>query len=144
VNITENNLIVLWNKAPRVHSNSVVFAVNPRGLFCAQKGEIIMGNVTESIFSSDTLTVPLADIQHIENNQYGLMIITKHTKWNFEHDCWENAIFLPDKIKDDFIKSWCGYRHELELPTLKNLEPEEKKTMEICGDSCPFKTFKDA
>lgn len=79
------------------------------------------GKVTESIFTSDVLVVPLADIQHIEKNQYGLMIITKHTKWNFEHDTWENAIFLPDRIKAEFTKAWCRYRQELEIDTLKDL-----------------------
>jgi hypothetical protein len=87
----------------------------------------MMGNVTESIFSGDTLTIPLADVQHIEKVQYGLMIITKHTKWNFEHDTWENAIFLADRIKDDFIRAWCNYRHELEKETHKDLMPNEVK-----------------
>lgn len=102
-----------------------------------------MGNVTESIFTSDVVTVPLADVQHFENQEYGLTLVTKHTKWNYEHDCWENSIFIPNRIKDEFIKAWCTYRHELESDTLKNLEPEKSKTMEICGNSCPFKTFKE-
>lgn len=83
-------------------------------------------NVTESIFTSDTLTIPMADVQHIENNQYGVMVITKHTKWNFEHDTWENAIFLPDRLKDEFFKAFCMYRHELESETLKDLSPDHQ------------------
>lgn len=98
------------------------------------------GNVTESIFTSDTLTISMADVQHIENNQYGLMIITKHTKWNFEHDCWENAISLPKKIENKFMKAFCTYRHELELGTLKDLRPDADKS--VCDNSCPFKTFR--
>jgi len=79
------------------------------------------GNVTESIFSSASLVIPLAEVHHIEKNKYGIMVILKDTKWNFEHDCWENAIHVPEDIKDRFLSSWCVYRHELEIGTLKDL-----------------------
>ena len=81
--------------------------------------------VTESIFSSDNLVIPMADIQHIEKNKYGIMVITKHTKWNFEHDTWENAIFVPERIEQKFMQAWTVYRHELEIETLADLEPSE-------------------
>ena len=82
--------------------------------------------VTESIFSSKNLTIPLADVQHVEHHDVEgvgkfLMVITKHTKYNFEHDTWENAICVHETEK--FIRSWMSYRHELEIETLANLEP---------------------
>lgn len=94
-----------------------------------------MGQVSESIFSDGNLTIPLADVQHIEAQIYnagtydkpnfepnGAFVITKHTKWNFENDCWENAIYLAKGEQEKrFRKAWCDYRHELEKDTLMDI-----------------------
>jgi len=83
--------------------------------------------VKESIFSSKNLTIPLADVQHVEHwgtegvGKY-LMVITKHTKYNFEHDTWENAICVNEVEK--FMRAWMTYRHELEIETLADLSPD--------------------
>lgn len=91
------------------------------------------GKVTESIFSNERITIPLADVQNVEKQYWdsdggengwkkgdlkGGVAITKHTKWNFEHDCWENAIWLGADELGDFLKAWCRYRGELESDTL--------------------------
>lgn len=81
--------------------------------------------ITESIFDGTTTVIPMADVQHIEKHWYptdertrdnwrGIKIITKHTKYNFEHDTWENIIYLDKKEADEFLKAWCVYRSELE------------------------------
>lgn len=89
-----------------------------------------MGNVTESIFSGKSVVIPMSDVQHIEKHWYssdlpkddstlrGYQVITKHTKWNFEHDTWENAIYMPLEEGKRLIAAWCTYRHELEKDTL--------------------------
>lgn len=71
----------------------------------------------------------MADVQHIEPSYYdydsqngnfkkgdssGAMVITKHTKWNFENDCWENAIHLTKDEYDSFRGSFNLFRRELE------------------------------
>ena len=92
-----------------------------------------MGNVTESIFSGKSVLIPMADVQHIEKHWYsgdlpkddstlrGYQIIMKHTKWNFEHDTWENAGYLPLDEGKIFILAWRTYRHELEKDTLRTM-----------------------
>jgi len=93
--------------------------------------------ISESIFNGKNVVIPLADVQHIEK-QYeaiygielgctvrkgtnydklsGIKVITDKTKWNFENDTWENAIWVgsTDNQAQEFIRVWCQYRHELE------------------------------
>lgn len=85
--------------------------------------------VTESIFNGKTNIIPMADVQNIEKRDVvgclQIIVITKHTKWNFINDTWENAIYLIDfentdtgyksTEATDFIKAWCVFRSELEL-----------------------------
>lgn len=77
--------------------------------------------VSESIWASDKLVVPLADVQHIEKLKDGLWLITKHTRWNFEHDVWDNPIYISSEKAESFMRSWCVYRHELESDSLMNI-----------------------
>lgn len=94
--------------------------------------------INESIFSGKNIVVPMADVQHIEkrfesiyepdqfkimrrvgtdyNQLSGIQVITSKTKWNFENDCWENAIWIgvTDNQAQEFLKAWCQYRAESE------------------------------
>ena len=74
--------------------------------------------ITESIFSSDTLVVPLADVQHIEKrmlqDEEFLMVVMKSTRYNNQIGEWDNAVYIPTRLTPSFLKSWCSYRHELE------------------------------
>jgi hypothetical protein len=36
-----------------------------------------------------------------------------------QSDTWANNIYLDRKEADEFLNSWCMYRHELELETLQ-------------------------
>ena len=82
-------------------------------------------SVSESIFSGPRTIIPLADVQHIERNWYtdderkkdnyrGIIVITKNTCWNYEHDCWDNSIYLNRDEADLFLPVWCRYRAEVE------------------------------
>lgn len=86
-----------------------------------------MGLVTESIFSGSVI-VPLADVQHIESwakhSIPGIKIITKHTRWDFEHHDWSNSIWISDPEAIEFRRAWCRYRSELEASTLMDLTPD--------------------
>lgn len=83
-----------------------------------------MGRVTESIYSGKGVIVPLADVQHIETrNPDGLIVITKHTRWDFEHDEWANNIWIDNAEADAFKLAWCRYRSELEAETLADPDP---------------------
>lgn len=92
--------------------------------------ETKMGKVTESIYSG-VVIVPLADVQHIEpwpkNSVPGIMVITKHTKWNFDRDLWENAIWISEPDSTEFRRAWCRYRSELEAETLADLTVTTKQ-----------------
>lgn len=86
------------------------------------------GTISESIFSGKTTIIPMADVQHIEKSfekvdlasgekagdLSGIMIITKHTCWNYQMDCWDNNIWLGKGEAEKFIQAWCNYRHEAE------------------------------
>ena len=86
-----------------------------------------MHTVTESIFSGSSVIVALADVQHIEkhdkNSVPGIMVITKHTRWDCEQDVWANAIWISEPEAAAFRSSWCRYRSELEADTLMDLSP---------------------
>jgi len=91
-----------------------------------------MGNVTESIFSNNSVVIPMADVQHVEKRYHscdlvsgkkkgdlmGSMIITKHTRWDMEADTWANNIWLTAEETSAFLQAWCHYRYELEKDTL--------------------------
>jgi hypothetical protein len=83
--------------------------------------------VTESIYSSPSLIVPLADVQHIEKHELGLVVVTKHTRWDAERDVWANNIWVPGAERDAFLKAWCQYRAELEAATLADLRPDAER-----------------
>lgn len=85
-----------------------------------------MGSVTESIYSGKNVIVPLADVQHIEtHNDLGLIIVTKHTRWDFARDNWANNIWIGKDEADAFKRAWCRYRSELEADTLATLHPND-------------------
>lgn len=85
-----------------------------------------MNTVTESIYSGSVI-VPLADVQHIvlcpNNTIPGILVVTKHTRWDHETDDWANAIWINNPEAVAFKAAWCRYRSELEADTLADLEP---------------------
>lgn len=88
--------------------------------------------ISESIFSNKDVIIPMEDVQHIKKQYYssnsadgtvqkgdfsGIIIITKHTKYNTEIDWWENPIYISniDKKAEEFIKAYCYFRHEKDI-----------------------------
>ena len=71
--------------------------------------------ISESICTVGQKVIPMADVQHIEKYEYGCLVITKHTKWNMEHDVWENPINLNKDETKKFLEAWCYYRYELDI-----------------------------
>jgi hypothetical protein len=85
-----------------------------------------MHTVTESIYSGKSVIVPLADVQHIEtHNPSGLIVVTKHTRWDSDTGSWANNLWIDGSEANEFKSAWCRYRSELEADTLMNLEPSE-------------------
>lgn len=88
-----------------------------------------MGKVTESIYSGPVI-VPLADVQHIEpwpkNSVPGIMVVTRHTRWDWDRDGWANGIWMSDPEAAGFRQAWCHYRSELESETLADLAPSDR------------------
>lgn len=83
-----------------------------------------MGKVIESIYCGKGVIVPLADVQHIEtHNPGGLIIVTRHTRWDREVDGWANNIWIDTAEAEQFKAAWCRYRSELEADTLADLSP---------------------
>lgn len=84
-----------------------------------------MGNVTESIYTGKAVIVPLADVQNIEtHNPLGLIVVTRHTRWDCERDVWANNIWINADEAAAFKAAWCRYRSELEDDTLADLRPD--------------------
>lgn len=89
-----------------------------------------MGKVTESIYRGKSVIVPLADVQHIEtHNKFGLIVVTRHTRWDRETDTWANNIWIDNAEADAFKAAWCRYRAELEADTLADLTPTKDELM---------------
>ena len=102
-----------------------------------------MKTVSESIFSGKTTVIPMADVQHIEKRYHncdlvsgpkngdlmGIMIITKHTRWDMDADTWANNIWLGKEEADSFMRCWCDYRAELEADTLIDVPTLTKSLM---------------
>ena len=44
----------------------------------------------------------------------GLRIILKSSRWNFEHDCWDNNAYLTEDEKQRFLDEWSSYILTLE------------------------------
>lgn len=83
-----------------------------------------MHSVTESIYNGIGVVVPLADVQHIEkHNPSGLIVVTKHTRWDTERDHWANNIWIDKAEAPAFLASWARYRSELEVESLMDLSP---------------------
>ena len=87
-----------------------------------------MKKIIESIFDGETTIIPMADVQHIEKRFYnkdasgqkagdllGIIVVTKHTKWDYGNDGWANNIWLTSKEAERFIRAWRVYRHEIEV-----------------------------
>lgn len=91
--------------------------------------------VTESIYSGKSIVIPLADVQHIEkSNPLGLIVVTKHTRWDAESGAWANNAWIDAAEAQGFMMAWCRYRSELEADTLADLEP----TNEYVRDNSQF------
>jgi len=86
--------------------------------------------MTDAIFSGTTITIPLADVQHIEREVWGgkeligltvvdgperirYTVVTKHSVRGADGK-WLNAIILPHYEGAQFMKAWGQYRSELE------------------------------
>jgi len=84
---------------------------------------------SETIYSDGNVIIPMADVQHIEKRYYqtdmvnppvkrgdlmGILIITRHTKWDMEADCWANNIWIGREKAECFIKNWCYFRYEID------------------------------
>lgn len=83
-----------------------------------------MHTVSESIYSGSRVIVPLADVQHVEaTNEYGITVVTKHTRWDAEMGGWANGIWIDAVEASAFKSAWCRYRSELEADTLMDLSP---------------------
>lgn len=85
--------------------------------------------VTESIFDGETTIIPMAEVHHIERDKRegyedAISIILNGTTWNNEVDYWNNNIYLSGDEAASFLKSWCKYRHELEIDTLMDLSED--------------------
>lgn len=94
-----------------------------------------MGKVTESIYSGKSIVIPLADVQHIEKtNPLGLIVVTKHTRWDAATGGWANNAWIDQAEAQAFMRAWCRYRSELEAETLADLEP----TNEYVRDDAQF------
>lgn len=83
---------------------------------------------SETIYSNGEVIIPMADVQHIEKKYHncnlvngtkkgdlmGILVVMKFTRWNMEHDVWDNAIWIGSEKAEGFIKDWCYFRYEVD------------------------------
>ena len=89
-----------------------------------------MGNVTESIFDSESVVIPMAEVTLIEKDKRpgfedAISIVFKGSTWSIELDYWNNVAYLRHEEAKSFLRAWCQYRHELEQDALADLTPNE-------------------
>jgi hypothetical protein len=75
---------------------------------------------TETIYSGSSVAIPMCDVQHVENlpvsgqPRTGIAVITRNTRWDVEHDCWANSIYIPEPEATRFLQAWCFFRSEID------------------------------
>jgi len=85
---------------------------------------------SETIYSNGEVIIPMADVQHIEKKYYshdmisppnikkgdlmGILVITRHTRWDTDNDCWANNIWIGRDKAEGFIRDWCYFRYEID------------------------------
>jgi len=75
--------------------------------------------VTETIFSGNTVVIPMDEVSHIERDMRPdykgcISIIFKHSK--VDSFCnHEPMVYLRKEEAEKFLSCWCHYRGELEL-----------------------------
>ncbi len=82
----------------------------------------------ETIYSDGDIIIPMADVQHIEKKYHscdllngtkkgdlmGISVVMKSTRWDMEHDAWDNPVWIGKEKAEDFIRSWCYFRYEVD------------------------------
>ena len=68
------------------------------------------------IWDNGNILIRLDTVQHVEwvhepERNYGVVVVTKFTRWNFEHDTWENSVWIDNSQGDaeHFIARWKDY-----------------------------------
>lgn len=95
-----------------------------------------MGKVTESIYSSKTVTVPLADVVFISHRSSCSIVVMKGTTYDATADEYNNPVVIEASEVADFSAAWCRYRYELESETIQDLSPQPlQATTQKSGDA---------
>ena len=95
---------------------------------------------SETIYSDGDVIIPMADVQHIEKRYHssdlvngakkgdlmGIIVITRHTRWDMDADCWANNIWIGSDKAEIFIQAWCYFRYEIDGIKGKVESDEEK------------------
>ena len=97
-----------------------------------------MGKVTESIFSGESVIIPMAEVHHIERDKRegytdAVIVVLNGTTWNNEIDTYNNNAYLRHEEAESFKQCWYRYRAELEADTIINIHgeiPEFEGTIE--------------
>lgn len=96
-----------------------------------------------TVFNGKDVIIPMADIVGMEKKVdsagretlVGLNVIMNKTKWNFDHDCWENSIWVSncEGQADLFLKEFLEFRERVDGDLILNdmlnqtlLEEKEK------------------
>ena len=86
-----------------------------------------MGKVTESIFSGDSVVIPMADVCYVQkdNRAQGyansIWVVMNGSTADHTDGTWHNAPWLKVDEAARFMKAWCQYRAELESETILNI-----------------------
>ena len=77
---------------------------------------------TVKIYQSDTLILPLADVQHIlpiyddpespDKRLTGIRVITKHTRWDHEANAWANDVYVEGPEAEKVLAAFLALQEE--------------------------------
>lgn len=91
--------------------------------------KIVMGKVTESIWSNGRITIALSMVTHIEvviieNHLHRTYVITGSTTYNSQSGDYNNVAIIPPEDHQSFGAAWLRYRVELEADDQMDLSPD--------------------
>lgn len=64
----------------------------------------------KTIWEGAGIVLGFSDVQHVETyNENGLLVITRHTRWDREADMWANNVWICAEERDRFLAEWQQY-----------------------------------
>ena len=70
-----------------------------------------VGEPNPHFYEDGGVVIPFADVSHVEtHNMLGLIVVTKHSRWDQETGGYANSAWVDKAKAKDFLAKWYAYR----------------------------------